>query len=276
VYITKGNGMNEQHQAGSAVGAVDPSNFDFNAYISGTATFPEFDHTVYLDQRSGIQLHELTERYDKLAERGREILRIRETMSESPTRSFVDDEAEQLTAELEEIEKVTAELAPKINEMEGRIRQSALKLVFQVGTPQKLGSVVRQAEKEFHKKHGRKDDSDLEYITARSKAILSAQLAAYCIKIVLADGREQDPPNADGFVKLLDSLISSESVRLMTTMNKSLDSSGDWADKIDAGFPGGRAEPVEEPVAGTRSEDRPVMDLAPADTPDGGGNELGG
>lgn len=267
--------MTEQHQGGAADRAADPSVFDFNAYISGTATFPEFEHTVYLDQRSGIDLYELSQEYDKHAERGREIMRIQANMAESSTRSFVDEEAEDLAAELEKIEKVTAELAPKINALERKIRQSALKLVFQGGTAQKLGAVVRQAEKEFHKKHGRKDDTDLEYLTAKSKAILAAQLTAYCTKIVLADGTEQDPPNSVGFMQLLDALISSESVRLMATLNKSLDSSADWAEKVDAGFPGGRDESREEPVAGAGAQDGPFLVPATPDAPDGGGPELG-
>lgn len=266
--------MAKQNQAGAADRAVDPATFDFNAYLSGTATFPQFHHTVFLDQRSGIELHELSEKYDKHADRGREIMQIQSNISESSTRSFVDSEAEDLVDELAEIERVTAELAPRINELEERIRQSSLKLVFQVGTAQKLGQVVRQAEKEFHKKNGRKEDADVEYITSKSKAILAAQLTAYCIKIVLADGTEQDPPNSEGFIRLLDSLISSESVRLMTTLNKSLDSSADWAEKVDAGFPGGCDEPGRERVASPGTEDGSVLESSSADAPSGGGDGL--
>jgi hypothetical protein len=264
--------MSENHQDGSAAGAADPSTFDFNAYIAGTATFPEFRHTVYLNQRDGSALHELTEEYDQLANRGREIMATQARISENVTRSFVDEEAEELASELTQIEERTAFLAPQINELRKRIQDSALVLVFQAGTAQKLGSTVRQAEKEFHKKHGRKDDSDIEYITAKSRAVLGAQLTAYCTKVILPDGREQDPPNAQGFLKLLDSLISSESVRLMTTLNKSLDASADWAQKIDAGFPGRRAEPSGESVDGLGAEDLSFLVDSSADASDGGGS----
>lgn len=262
--------MTEQHQAESAAGAADPSTFDFDSYISGAATFPEFQHTVYLDQKSGAQLHELRTEYDTLAERGREILQIQARMADSSTRSLVDEEAEELADELGDIEEKTAELAPKINALRDKIVSTALTLNFQAGTAQKLGAVIRQAEKTFHKKHGRKADDDLEYVTARSKAVLAAQLSAYCTKLILADGREQEPPSDEGFLRLIDSLISSESLRLMMTLNKSLDSSADWAEKIDAGFPGGRDEPQEQPVDHPGPEDIPFLVGAPAGAADGG------
>jgi hypothetical protein len=251
--------MSDTIQAGAAAGAADPSVFDFDSYISGVATFPEFQHTVFLDQKSGIELHELASEYDKLADRGREIMRIQSNIADSSTRSLVDEEAEELAAELGDIEEKTAELAPKINELKERIRRTALTLNFQAGTAQKLGSVIRQAEKAFHKKHGRKAEDDIEYVTARSKALLAAQLSAYCTKIILADGREQDPPSDEGFLRLIDSLISSESMRLMLTLNKSLDSSANWAETIDAGFPGGRDEPEAQPVDHPGPEDIPFL-----------------
>jgi len=268
--------MSETSKAESAAGAADPSAFDFNSYISGISSFPEFKHTVFLNQRDGSTLHQLTAEYDELAERGREILRIQSRIADNPTRSFVDEEAEELAEELGKIEERTAALAPQINDLEKKVRQNALVLVFQAGTAQKLGSVVRQAEKEFHKKHGRKDDSDIEYITAKSKAILAAQLNAYCTKIILHDGTEQDPPNPEGFLVLLDRLIASESFRLMNTLNKSLDSTADWADKIDAGFPGRRHEQAPQPVAGAGAEDVPFLVGTAHDAADRGGEHLGG
>lgn len=266
--------MTEQNPSGSVAGAIDPGTFNFQAYISGVSTFPEFKHVVFLDQKSGAKMYTLSEEYETLAERGKEIMRIQANIANSSTRSFVDEEAEQLTAELLDIERVTGELAPKINALRDTIRSTALTLVFQSGTAQKLGSVVRQAEKAFHKKFGRKEDTDIEYITSRGKAVLAAQLQAYCTKIVLADGTEQDPPDADGFVALLDSLIASESVRLMQTLNKSLDAESDWAEKVDAGFLGGRDEPESEPVGDSGPANGPFLVGSPAHHPYGGGNEL--
>lgn len=262
--------MSDQIQAGAAAGAADPSTFDFDAYISGASTFPEFQHVVYLDQKSGAELHDLRTEYDALADRGREILQIQANMADSSTRSLVDEEAEELASELGVIEEKTSAMAPKINALRDKVLSTALTLNFQAGTAQKLGTVIRQTEKAFHKKHGRKADDDLEYVTARSKAILAAQLSAYCTKIILADGTEQDPPSDEGFLRLIDSLISSESMRLMMTLNKSLDSSADWAEKIDAGFPGGRDEPGEEPVDRPAAEDIPFLVGASADAADGG------
>ena len=90
--------MTEQNPSGSVAGAIDPGTFDFNAYISGVSTFPEFQHVVFLDQKSGAELHSLSQEYDRLAERGKEIMRIQARMSDSSTRSFVDEEAEELSS----------------------------------------------------------------------------------------------------------------------------------------------------------------------------------
>lgn len=257
-------------------GGSDPSDFDFKAYVAGASSFPKFSHIVYLDQDGGIELDRVSEEYDKLADRGREILQTQERMADSPTRSLVDEEAEELSAELAEIERKCSELEPKIKDLYDRVASSALKLHFQSGTAQKLGQVVRQSEKNFHKKHGKKDDSDVEYVTAKSKAILSGQLSAYCTGITLSDGTFRSAPDEDGFSALLDSIISSESVRLMTTLNKHLDSSSDWADRIDAGFPGGRDKQGSQSLGNSNSEDGKVVDASTDDVDDRGGNGLDG
>lgn len=266
---TKSNTVSES-------GGSDPAEFDFNAYVAGASSFPKFSHTVYLDQDGGIELDRVSEEYDKLADRGREINQIQERMADSPTRSLVDEEAEELSSELAQIERKCSDLEPKIKELHDRVASSALKLHFQSNTAQKLGQVVRQAEKNFHKKHGKKDDSDMEYVTARSKALLSAQLAAYCTGITLSDGTFRGAPDEDGFNTLLDSIISSESVRLMTTLNKHLDNSSDWADRVDAGFPGGRDQQGPQPVGHSDSEDGKVVDASSDDADDRGGNGLDG
>jgi len=267
--------MSTTTQNGQETGGSGPDDFDFTAYISGVSSFPTFHHTVYLDQANGIALHEMIEEYDNLANRGREINRLQERLAESPTRSLVDDEAEELNKELDGIIARTSALEPKLAKLEERVRRSALTLHFQTGTAQKLGQVVQVAEKSFHKKHGRKNETDIEYVTAKSKHILTAQLAAYCTKIVLPDGREQDAPDADGFSALLDRLIASESVRLMTTLNKKLDSSGEWADRIDAGFPGRRAEQAEEPLGGAGAPGGSGLEHPADDDADRGGDHLG-
>ena len=258
-----------------ASGGAGPAAFDFNAYINGTAKFPTFEHTVYLDQESGAKLHVLREEYDKLGDRGREILRIQSAASDSSSRSFVDEEAEALADELEQIEERTAVLAPQINELRRAVQSTALRLCFQSGTAEKFGSVIRQAEREFHKKRGRKDDADLEYLTAKSKAVLAAQLGAYCTGIILSDGTEQETPDAQGFINLLDKLIASEAVRLMDTLTTNLDGNREWADEIDAGFPGGRDDAPGEYLGDSGVADLPVVEFAAPDAPDGGGAELG-
>lgn len=259
---------------GSETGGSGPDDFDFTSYIAGVSSFPEFDHTVYLDQANGIALNDAAEEYDRLAQRGNDILKAQEHAANSVARALVDTEAEELSDELDSIRERTAALEPVIKKLEDKVRLSAVTLHFQTGTAHKLGQVVQVAEKEFHKKHGRKNENDIEYITAKSKHILAAQLAAFCTRISLPDGREKDAPTPQGFDALLDKLIASESVRLMTKLNKKLDSSGEWADRIDAGFPGRRAEQAEEPLGGAGSADGPELDAPSDDAADRGGNGL--
>lgn len=253
----------------SASGGADPAAFDFNAYINQAAKFPTFEHVIYLDQASGAEMHTLREEYDALAARGKEILHIQENSYENTSRSLVDSEAENLAQELEQIVARTDFIAPQINELRRKIQATSLKLHFQCGTPEKLGQIIRQAEKEFHKKHGRKNETDVEYITAKAKAVLAAQLTGYCTGITLPDGTEQEVPSADSFVNLMDKLITSESVRLMECLNKNLDGANDWAGQVDAGFLGGRDDAPEEPLGGAGHPDSEVMEFAAADPADG-------
>lgn len=260
--------MTQGTEAGPAPTGPDPATFDFMAYIAGNSTFPEFAHTVYLDQANGIALNEVAAEYDKLASRAKEIQKVQEQIAESSVRSLVDEQAEELTEELRQIEEQCTALEPQVAELEKKIRASSMTLHFQAGTAQKLGQVVRQAEKEYHKKHGKKDENDVEYVTGKSRYVLAAQLTAYCVKVSLPDGRTAPAPDRDGFEKLLDSLITSETVRLMTTLNKSLDASVDWAERIDAGFPGGRDEQGQQPLGGAPAADRPGLDVATPDPSD--------
>lgn len=245
-----------------------PDTFDFDSYISGTSTFPEFSHTIYLDQASGIELARTADEYTALAKRGKAIERRRRVMSESTT-SLVDDEWEKLAAELEDITVKTDALEIRMKDLETKVKASGLTLTFQVGTAQKLGKVVRRAEKEYQKKHGKGSNDDVEHLTNKGRYLLVAQLAAYCTKITLPDGTDQQPPSAEGFESLMDRLISSESARLMMALNKALDSSGEWADRVDAGFPGGSHDLGEESMGDSGSEDSEVLVDSSIDAPDG-------
>lgn len=242
-------------KAGDEAPVPGPSTFDFDSYISGKSTFPEFSHTVYLDQASGIALANMVDEYDVLAKRGKSIIRRQSVMSEMSSASLVDDEVESLAEELDGIEARTTELEKSIRDLEDKVKDSGLTLVFQVGTAQKLGKVVRRAEREYNKRHGKGADDDPEYITGKARHVLIAQLVGYCKQIILPDGSRKDPPDENGFANLLDSLISSESVRLLIALNKSLDSSSKWADRVDAGFPGGGSDMGDGTLGGPGTED---------------------
>lgn len=256
-------------KAGDEAPVPGPDTFSFDDYISGKSTFPEFSHTVYLDQATGIDLANAVDEYDALAKRGHGILRRQGAMAEMARASLVDDEVEKMAEELDDIESRTGELEKTIKSLEDKVKESGLTLVFQVGTAHKLGKVIRRAEREYNKRHGKGSDEDVEYVTGKGRHVLIAQLVAYCTKIVLPDGTEQKPPGEEGFGKLLDSLISSESVRLLVALNKSLDSSGKWAERVDAGFPGGGTDMGEVPLGGAGAENGTGLVSTPADDSDG-------
>jgi hypothetical protein len=250
--------------------------FDFAAYVAGKSTFPTFDHTVYLDQHNGVALARAAEEYTKLAERIQEIGRIRAAMAEQAYTPLVSQEAEELADELGEAEERIGELEQRIESLKKTVRESGLTLHLRVGTPQGLGKIVRTAEKQYHEKFGRKADDDPEYLSGKGIYVLAAQLAAYCTGIELPDGREQAAPDREGFLQLLDALISPESARLMQALNDALDSSATWADQIDAGFPGGGADVGGEPVGGLGAEGGPGVVSGPAAGAQWGGRGVDG
>lgn len=250
-------------------------NFDFSAYVQGKSTFPTFKHTVYLDQANGIALVKAADEYTELAERVKEIEKIRNAMSEQAYTPLVSDEADELYVEQEEKEARIAELDGRISDLKEKVYQSGLTLHFQVGTADRLAEIVRKAEKEFLKTNKRGSDDDPEYMTKKAKFVLARQLGSYCTEVELPDGTKQDPPGVEGFTSLLNALISSESVRLLSKLNEALDSSVTWEHHVDAGFPRGGSDVAGEPVGGLGAEDGKVLVDPAALGPDGDGRDVG-
>ena len=162
-----------------------------------------------------------------------------------------------------------------MTELTEKIKATSITLTFQASTPQKYGKVIRQAEKAYAKAHGRVDDTDMEHVTGRTRTLLAHQLAAYCIGWETPAEKEENDrlekeakergenfkralrqaPSQQSFDSMLDSLISSETLRLLTALNAGLDANAEWASRIDAGFPGGGADMGSEPVGQSGSED---------------------
>lgn len=211
-----------------------PDTFNFEDYVVGKSTFPTFKHTVYLDQEAGARLQDLI---DESGDLEAKIKKYENDRSDRLGLSMVDDS----TIDVSEVYDRLKAVSEEMKELEKEIKSTGLTLVFQVSTVDKLTTVVREAEKAFIKKHGRGADDDISHMSLKSRYILMAQLKAYCIKVISSEGIESKPPSEQGFGVLLDRLISSESVRLLQSLNKGLDSGTTWAEKVDAGFPGGGA-----------------------------------
>lgn len=249
-----------------------PDNFSFEDYLEGNSTFPVFEHTAYLDQRSGAELGEVVEELEELVLKLGQIEADIRKRTESPSNSFVDSVLDDMLEQRAELEKTVDRVSARAEELQKKIVKSGITLVFQVKTPEELGTVTREAARQFHKENpgfkGATED-DLDYITARSRYTLTAQIAHFCSEVRLPDGRKVPPPTRQGADLLLKKLISSEMMRLMESVGTGLSASRDWANKIDAGFPG-RGADVEEVIVGQApAEDSTVVVSAPADHADG-------
>lgn len=217
----------------------DPSgdSFDFGKYVSENASFHTFEHQLYLNQELGVRMAMLEQQYDELAQRGR-VLSARKQKLDEQVRSFVDPEYDKVSAELEKIVQQTDLMAEQLADMNNKLAESSMVLHFQGGNAEKYGKVLRDAEAAFEKRHGRKSNTDLEWLTLKGRWMTSSQLAAYCTHLVTADGTKRPAPSREGFADLLENLITTEQVRLMNSLQKGLDAEIAWQRKLDAGFLG--------------------------------------
>jgi hypothetical protein len=236
--------------------------FNFTAFLEKKATFPTFKHTVYTDQESGLKLAAAIDAYEDLESRYKAVTSAQQRMNEDPGRSLVDDDYAKLTEDLDRIEEKKQALDGEIPALEKKVYESGLILTFQGNTAPHLTGVVMNAEKAYIKRYGKGKNDDYEYTTGKAQAVLIAQIAAYCTAIQPVGDEEQDPPGPEGFAELMAALIPSESVRLMTSLNRALDSSSAWADRVDAGFPGRGNDLGGKPVDSPRPENSQVVGTA--------------
>src|SRR5687768_4670381 len=93
-----------------------PDNFSFEDYLEGISTFPEFDHTAYLDQQSGSEYARVLEEFDLLlAEQERLEKRIAARTQQS-SNSFVDAALDGLLEERDTLEARLKELEARAKE----------------------------------------------------------------------------------------------------------------------------------------------------------------
>lgn len=233
--------MTEQNSA-SGSPEPGPDTFNFEDYLEGVSTFPVFDHVAYLDQRSGAELGRVLDEVEEIAERMAALDKQIEAHVQKSSNAFVDSNLDDMRDEYEKLDQRMATLVEQRDQLTEKIKKSAITLNFQVKTPEELGTVSREAQRNFYKecKHFKGvPEDDLDHITARSRFMLVAQIVHFCTGMVLPDGREVPPPSRTGADKFLGSLISSEMMRLMESVGTGLSASQEWAVQLDAGFPGG-------------------------------------
>lgn len=254
-----------------------PDNFDFESYLEGNSTFPVFKHTSYLDQKSGAELGRVYEELEELVGKLDEVEKQVRKRTETSANSFVDPVLDSLTESRSELEERIVALSAERDELHKKIVKTGVTLVFQVKTPEELGAVTREATRQFHKENPNYKDAsenDLDYITARTRYTLTSQIAHFCLEMHLSDGRVVPPPTRSGANLMLTKLIASETMRLMQSVGEGLSASRDWADKLDAGFPGGGPDMEEVGVDAPAVENLPILGSSTAHDADGEAERL--
>lgn len=249
-----------------------PDNFSFEDYLENKSTFPVFEHTVYLDQKSGAELGALYEEMEEIVGQLEAVEKQIKSHNQNAGNSFVDSALDNLLGQKEDLESQISKMDAKCDELRDEIVKSGVTLVFQVKTPEELGTVSRAATRQFHKENPQfkeSNEKDLDYITAISRYSVTAQIAHFCTEMKLADGRKVPPPTRSGADLMLKKLIASENMRLMEAMGTGLGASVEWADKLDAGFPGRSADVEEIGMGQTPAESSEIVVSAPADHADG-------
>lgn len=245
-----------------------PDNFSFEDYLEGNSTFPVFEHTVYLNQKSGAELGALYEEMNELVSQLEAVEKQVKRHNENAGNSFVDSALDNLLERKEALEGQIGKLDARCDELREEVLKTSVTLVFQVKTPEELGTITRDATRQFHKENPQfkeSNEKDLDYITAISRYSVTAQIAHFCTMLRLSDGSEKPPPTRKGADLLLKKLIASENMRLMEAMGTGLGASLEWADKLDAGFPGGSPDVEEVGVGEAPAEDGEIVVRAPAD-----------
>ena len=256
-----------------------PDTFDFDDYISDASTFPEFEHTAYLNQKAGAELADVLDEIESSIEELAVIGSKIENRQKQSAGSFVDPTMDDLVEQRDELNERLEILIGRKKELTEAIKSKSLTLYFQVKTPDELGSVIRDATRQFHKDNPQfknATDDNVDYMNARIRATLIAQIVHFCTGMKRPDGRTAPPPNAVQANRLMDSLISSEVLRLMESVSTGLSASRNWAEQLDAGFPGGSDDVEGERVDSDGSEDGEGVGSSPVDHSDRPGDGLEG
>jgi hypothetical protein len=251
-----------------------PDTFNFDDYLEGNSTFPTFEHTAYLDQEAGSRLGAVMAELELLVERLEVTEQRISARKHESANSFVDSLLDELMEERDEINGLIKKALDERDALRKQIVDKSITLVFQVKTAEELGTVTRKATRRFHKENPQyknANEDDLDYLTARSRYTITAQIAHFCISMRVPGRKEPVArPTQEQADNLLLRLISSEMLRLMESVSTGLSAAQDWAGKLDAGFPGGGPDVEDLGLDQVGTEDGESMERASADDADRG------
>lgn len=238
--------MNENHEQLAidveAVGTPNRDTFDLDVFIDERSTFPIIEHIVYLDQNSGYRLAELGEEIENLEGTARSLQqRAREEREDSVLAMGEMTPAERA---LENVKDNLEILRSHYVQLEQTVRESALLLELQCEDYSSLGAIQENAVKEFRAKHSipvsqAEDEMPDQLKEKQARFIMASYMAALCIRITRHDGVCQPAPISPATIEKLQSRLAPNEVRRLDKAFRSVfDVSKQWAESIDAGFPG--------------------------------------
>lgn len=224
----------------SSVKEMDPEDFDLTSYIAGKSTFPRFEHKVHLDQDAGVKLAGCKAEKKKIQSKLASAKKTQEAMVESSSLSLADEKYEDISEKILHLEKKEELLNEEIQSLQKRFKDNTLTFVFEIPTWREMSRVHREVLKENADKFGSGDEEDPEFTEKRGEYAFISQVEAFCVEVVLPNGEKKTgSPSRKSIETLLDSLIPTESARFMNAVTEGMNSTVDYSEQIDAGFPSG-------------------------------------
>lgn len=198
--------------------------FDLDDFIQERSTVPVIGVTLYLDADGGVQLEEaqnllaaVSQRLSDLEAQPNPVLNVGEENPHLAAKMVAEAEQQRLQAEVEALTK--------------RVVDSALYLEFQ--------AAAQEAVVEAQSKADLTNEPGVTTVLQQSILRITYVAAAICLRITNAKGQVIPAPIMPvQIAKIRAKLIQAEDAKILTAINKAVETSNEWATKLDAGFPG--------------------------------------
>lgn len=225
-------------------------NFSLADWAEGVATYPVVLHTVFFDQDGGIQLDAVQKR---IAEIETDLEVSKDAGKENPgSKTLV--EVGTIAARNARLTKELKALKRDEKALTERVLDSAMTFELKSSEPmsqnKQTDGMLRQLAKERYGIDIPQGDNGIqEFLESTEDNHLAtdvmglydlARLHVMVSRLVVrkTGAARNGPIEVEELEKLLALLATSERIRLTTALISTINLSGEWAEKLDAGFPG--------------------------------------